>query len=681
MISAIAPTYIPSLSAETHLTLVSIAGTIRCLSMDAVHHAGSGHAGTPMGCADIAAYLYGCFLRHNPKNYKWVNRDRFILSNGHASLLQYTCLHLSGFPLSMDQIKQFRRLHSKTPSHPEYGVTEGVETTTGVDGQGIAHGVGQALGLKLLEARFNRKPFSIFNAKVVVLAGDGCFMEGISHEASALAGHLNLDNLILIYDRNRTCLDGLLSDSTSEDTMKRYLAYGWEVYEMDGHDFADIHRIFSRMKQHQAKPALIIANTIIGKGSPTKAGSYMIHSNPVGDEERAKAKKCLGFPDREFFVPDEVYAFFKKKVSADVAAESDWQREFERWSLTHPDLHRQFQSMMSKTIPDDIEEQLRQLKIPNPVSGRRASHYVLNYLGDLLPGLYGGSADLARSDMTHMVRHSVVTHENFLGKNIKYGVREFGMGGIAIGLAQTDMIIPFVGTFLAFSDYMLSAVRMAALMRLPVVYQFTHDSFFIGQDGPTHQPIEHLIHLRAIPNLNVIRPADANEVRMAWIAALRHRHMGPTAIVLSRQDLPLCEGTDKRYEVGLGRGAYVIKDTKRLDYTLIATGSEVSLALVVSKMLTHRGYGVRVVSMPSWELFDVQSEDYQTTVLGKPRIERISLEAGIETGWHKYVLTGKVIGLSTFGKSGRSEDLAKEFGFTPDQVVERILQPRMRSAL
>jgi transketolase len=670
------PTSMP-LALKKQLTLV--ANAIRGLAIDAVHRAGSGHAGTPMGCAELGAYLYGHFLNYNAYNTHYVNRDRFILSAGHASMLQYACLHFNGI-LSINDLKQFRQLNSKTASHPQYRLTPGVETTTGVDGQGVAHGVGQALGIKLLGARFNRGLYKLYTSKVVVLAGDGCLMEGISHEACSLAGHLKVNNLILIYDQNKTCLDGFSAESCSEDTKKRYEAYGWEVYEVDGHDFDSIHAVFSKLRKEQTKPSLIIADTTIGKGAVTQAGSYFIHSGPLEQQEKEMTKEHLGLPsEKDFFVPPEVYDYFAQQSSKFVYQEADWRKMFDCWKQAYPDLFAEYQKMSAHWLPDDIEKKLSSIQIEESASGRAASGHVLNYLGDILPGLYGGSADLARSDMTHMHQHDVVTATQLQGRNIKYGVREFAMGGIAIGLAQTEMIRPFVGTFLAFSDYMLNAVRMAALMKLPIVYQFTHDSFYIGQDGPTHQPIEHLSHLRAIPNLQVIRPADANEVKMAWLAALKHD--GPTALILSRQELSPCPGTERSFAEGVGRGAYIIKKgATKVDFTLIGTGSEVSLALQVSEILALRGYHARVVSMPCWELFDSQDEAYKEGLFGANSGIKVSIEAAAEIGWHKYVLDGKVISLNTFGKSATAKDLAQEFGFTSESIVEQILKPRSPKA-
>lgn len=646
------------------MDLTRIANTIRGLTIDAVERAGSGHAGTPLGCAELGAYLYGHFLRHHLKNPQWLNRDRFILSAGHASMLQYACLHLGGADLPLEELKRFRQLDSKTPSHPQYGLTEGIETTTGVDGQGVAHAVGQALGLQILGSKFNRPGFTLFDAKVIVLAGDGCLMEGISHEACALAGHLKLPNLIVIYDSNQTCLDGLVSDSTSEDTRKRYEAYGWVVYEIDGHDVEQIHAVFSALRKEQTVPCLVIAKTVIGRGASARAGSYLIHNGALSQEERIQTKEALGFPDTDFYIPPEVSAFFAQKQLADKEKEDAWQALYAEWKKRYPSLHEELEKSKRRLVP--LEASLKQLSMPDPLSGRRASSLVLNYLARELPDLYGGSADLARSDMTHLHDHAVITAECFSGRNIKYGVREFAMGGIAIGLAQTGLIRPFIGTFLAFSDYMLSAIRMAALMRVPVIYQFTHDSIFIGQDGPTHQPIEHLAHLRAIPHLQVIRPADANEVKMAWLAALKYP--GPTALIFSRQELPLCPGTERPFEEGMGKGAYIVRDVDgKPDHILIATGSEVSLALKVAPVLR-----ARVVSMPCWQLFDQQQVSYQKHVLGEQPDRRVSLEAGSEMGWHKYVQTGRVISLSTFGKSARPQDLAKEYGFTAEQVIQRL---------
>lgn len=648
------------------------ANTIRNLSIDCVERAGSGHAGTPMGCAELGAYLYGYFLKYNPKNPEWPNRDRFILSAGHASMLQYACLHLSGFDLSLEDLKNFRQLNSKTPSHPEYGLTPGVETTTGLDGQGIAHGVGQALGLKLLSKRFNTEKFSLYDSKVIVLAGDGCFMEGVSHETCSLAGHLKLDNLIVIYDSNQTSLDGFVTDSCSEDIKKRYEAYHWDVYEVDGHDFDEIHQAFFQLREKQNKPALVIARTVIGKGA-SLAGSYLIHSNPLGIEECSKTKEGMGFPETEFYVPKEIQEYFSIKISKDQFQEESWNQEFQSWKEAYPHLYKEWLAMDLACCSEQLMTQIMSLNLPEGASGRDSSHLVINFLGEVLPGLYGGSADLARSDKTHMHQHSVVSAENFLGRNIKYGVREFGMATMAIGLAQTQKIIPFIGTFLAFSDYMLSPIRMAALMKLKIVYQLTHDSFLIGQDGPTHQPVEQLAHLRAIPHIQVIRPANPHEVKMAWIAALKYQ--GPTAIVLSKQNISADVYSKPSYEESMAKGAYVIKKCEGdiCHFNLLATGSEVALALQVSSLLEKAGWSVQVVSMPCWQIFEAQSADYRHSVLKSKESLKVSIEAAIDHGWHKYVNDGLTISLQTFGRSALASDLAETFGFTAEKITKKIL--------
>ncbi len=661
------------LDPELKAILAKVANTIRGLSMDAVQKADSGHPGLPMGCAELGAYLWGCFLNYNPKDPKWPNRDRFILSAGHGSMLLYSCLHLAGYDLTLDDIKQFRQLHSRTPGHPESLDTVGVETTTGPLGQGLGNAVGQALALKLLGTKFNSPSHKIFDNKVYTLMGDGCIMEGCTSEVSSLAGYLKLDNLIAIYDSNKVTLDGPLKDSCSEDTKARYLAYGWEVYEVDGHNLDAIHAIFTEARQNQKQPRLIIAHTIIGKGSPHKAGTSKAHGSPLGVEEVKETKAALGIPEKDFFVPPEVYEFFKKKLPVDAAREEEWRKTFDNWAKDNPDEFKAFQIMAHRTLPDDLEQKLKSLEIKAPVAGRKASNDVLNFLGELLPFLYGGSADLSVSDLTMMKKYPVVTPGDFLGRNIKFGVREFGMATIATGMAQTGMIVPYIGTFLTFSDYMRNAIRLCALMKEHVIYQFTHDSIFLGEDGPTHQPIEHYAALRAIPQLNVIRPGDANEVKMAWIAALRYQ--GPTALLLSRQNLPDLEQTKVPYSEGVGRGAYIIKKERRKpDYMLVATGSELHLALEVAQELEKLGKAVRVISMPCWELFEKQPPEYKESIFGGDLGRRVSIEAGVDLGWHKYIgRDGIAICMTGFGASAPASDLAREFGFTVDSVLERIL--------
>lgn len=661
------------MDAELKKELGKIANTIRELSMEAVQKANSGHPGLPMGCAEFGAYLYGCVLRHNPKNPHWLGRDRFVLSAGHGSMLLYSCLHLAGFALSMDEIKRFRQLHSITPGHPEYRMTPGVEATTGPLGQGVANSVGQALGLKLLAAKFNTEEFPLFNSKVYCLAGDGCIMEGVSSEASSFAGHLGLDNLVLIYDSNKICLDGPLAECCSEDTKMRYKAYGWDVYEIDGYDLDKMNEVFTLIRDAQKKPALIVMHTVIGKGSPHKSGTHKVHGSPLGAEEVEATKKALGLPEEEFFVPQSVTNFFADKMPKEEALEKKWNEMFRSWSQKNPELAKQFAQMANKELPADLESQLAKIEMKSPLAGRSASQTVLDTLGALLPQLYGGSADLSCSDLTMMKKFEIVTPGHFKGRNIKFGVREFAMAAAAAGLYQTQMITPFVGTFLTFSDYMRNAIRLAALARVQVIYQFTHDSIFLGEDGPTHQPIEHLAELRSIPRVHLIRPADNNEVKMAWLAALKYQ--GPTAIILSRQALPELAATKVPYAAGLGRGAYIVKkESAPPQFTLFSTGSEVSLALDVAVALEKRGKSVRVVSMPCWEIFEAQDDAYKASIVGGNLGKRVSIEAAVSFGWHRWIgPDGIAISMESFGESAPMSDLAAEFGFTVDAILDRLL--------
>lgn len=659
---------------ELKKILEKTANTIRGLSMEAVQKANSGHPGLPMGCAEFGAYLYGVLLKHNPKDSKWLNRDRFVLSAGHGSMLLYSCLHLSGYNLSLDEIKRFRQLRSQTPGHPEYGITDGVEATTGPLGQGVANAVGQALGLKLLAAKFNTEDFTLFDSKVFCLAGDGCMMEGVSSEASSLAGYLELDNLVLIYDANKICLDGPISECLSEDTKLRYEAYGWDVYEIDGYDFDRMNEVFTTIRTTQRRPAFIIMHTVIGKGSPHKAGTSKAHGSPLGTEEVEEVKKILGLPEEDFYIPQAVKNFFNEKLPKDAQLEEEWNRMLRAWEEANPTLARDFHQMVKKELPQDLEAKLRKIEMKSPLAGRAASQLVLDVLGQLLPQLYGGSADLSVSDLTMMKKFELVRPGNFKGRNIKYGVREFAMGAIASGLAEIQMITPFVGTFFTFSDYMRNAIRLAALSKIQVIYQFTHDSIFLGEDGPTHQAVEHLAALRAMPRLHVVRPADNWEVKMSWIAALRYE--GPTAIVLSRQNLPELSQTNVPYDQGVGKGAYILKKegSGASQFTLFATGSEVSLALDVAAALEKQGKSVRVISMPCWQIFEAQTEAYKNSVVGGNLGKRVSIEAGVSFGWHKWIgPDGIAISMETYGESAPHTDLATEFGFTVDSILERLL--------
>ena len=653
--------------------LGKIANGIRTLAIDAVQKADSGHPGMPMGCAELGAFLYGMFLRYNPKNSRWLNRDRVVLSAGHGSMWLYSCLHFAGYNVSMDDIKQFRQIHSITPGHPEFGVTEGVECTTGPLGQGVGNSVGMALGLKILGEKFNRDEAVLFNAKVICVAGDGCMMEGITSEASSLAGHLKLNNLVLVYDANQICLDGPISECLSEDTKLRYRAYGWDVFDLDGYDFDGMEALFSNIRKKQEKPVLIVMRTVIGKGSPHKAGSSKAHGSPLGVEEVLATKEALGLPTEEFYVPQAVYSFFEQKIAKDAQMEEQWNELFRNWALAYPDLASEFEAMQNHDLPDNLEEVLNQIPMKAPLAGRSASQECLNVLGTLLPQLIGGSADLSCSDLTMMKAFPVITPGHFAGRNIKYGVREFAMGTIASGLYLTGMLTPYCGTFFTFSDYMRNAIRLAALAHYQVIYQFTHDSIFVGEDGPTHQPIEQLASLRAMPNLQLIRPADSHEVRMAWLAALRYQ--GPTAIVLSRQKLPDLAATQVPFHQGMARGAYIVKKEKsRPDFTLFATGSEVSLALEVADRLEKMGKEVRVVSFPCWKLFEEQSDEYKDSILEGDIGVRVSIEAASDFGWHKYIgRDGIAICMESFGESAPAADLVQVFGFTNEAIVERLL--------
>lgn len=650
-----------------------IANTIRELSIEAVEKANSGHPGLPLGCAELGAYLYAIELKHNPKNSSWINRDRFVLSAGHGSMLLYSCLHLAGFKLSMKEIKSFRQLHSKTPGHPEVHLTDGVEATTGPLGHGIGNAIGMAIGNKILASKFNTDKYKLFNSKIYSLAGDGCMMEGAVSEASSIAGHLRLDNLVVIYDSNKISLDGPISESTSEDTKARYRSYGWDVFEIDGHDLDAIDATFKEINERQERPVLIVANTIIGKGSPHKAGTHKVHGSPLGKEEVEATKAALNLPKEDFFVSQKIYDYFAKKLEKQKILEDEWNNKFSLWAKENPKLFEEFKKMQTKVLPSNLEEMLRKIAIKSPIATRESSGIVLNFLAENLPFIYSGSADLSCSDKTYLNKFDLITYSNFKGRNFKFGVREFAMGTISNGLALTDAFLPVCGTFLVFSDYMRNAIRIAALSKLHVIYQFTHDSIFLGEDGPTHQSVEHLAGLRAMPNLQVIRPCDANEIKMAWIAALKYK--GPTALILSRQNLKTLIETDVSYEDGLSKGAYIVKKEKnKPDFTIFATGSEVELALEVTSKLIQMDKDVRVVSFPSFDIFEKQSQKYKDSILKGPLGKCVSIEAGVEFGWHKYIgKEGIAISVNTFGVSAPMDDLKEKFNFTVDKIVQELI--------
>ncbi|PCI77553.1 transketolase [Candidatus Aerophobetes bacterium] len=655
--------------------LSKVANTIRQLSMEAVQKANSGHPGLPMGCAEIGAYLYGKRLSYNPKKPLWINRDRLVLSAGHGSIWLYSLLHLSGYKVSIEDLKQFRQLHSITPGHPEYRETPGVEATTGPLGQGIGNAVGQALGLKILGKKFNSSSNPIFDSKVYCLAGDGCLMEGVSNEVSSFAGHLKLNNLVLIHDANKITLDGHLEQCCSEDVIKRYQAYGFDTYTMDGNDLDSIHATFTKIDQDKGdKPIFIDCKTIIGKGSPSKQGSHTAHGSPLGEEEVKKVIKLLDLPEEPFYVEQSVRKFFDAKEKELTNKFSQWEKVYFNWREKNSDFGDLLDQMYERVIDKAVEKEIfEKVVFDEPISGRKASQAVLQVLGKHLPFLYGGSADLSGSDCTMMKDFELITAGDFSGRNIKYGIREFGMATIASGLYQSHFFLPYIGTFLTFSDYMRNGIRLAALSHCHVIYQFTHDSIFLGEDGPTHQPVEHVAALRAMPNLQVIRPADGQEVKGAWLLALRYE--GPSAIILSRQNLPLLEETKKSFEQGVSRGGYIArKEKSKPKFTLFSTGSEMCLAVEVANALEQQGHSCRVISMPCFEAFERQDKEYKQSVVGGDLGQRVCIEAGVRQGWDAYIgIEGISVTVDTFGLSAPASDLAEEFGFTVDAILNRLL--------
>ncbi|RAP33397.1 transketolase [Candidatus Marinamargulisbacteria bacterium SCGC AG-410-N11] len=649
--------------------LQKIANTIRGLSMDAIEAANSGHPGLPLGCAEIGAYLYGKHLNHNPKNPSWLNRDRFILSAGHGSMLLYSCLHLAGFDISLDDLKRFRQLHSPTAGHPEYNEIPGIETTTGPLGQGIATGIGMALGNKIIESRFNLEKTNLLTSKVYILAGDGCMMEGISSEACSFAGHLNLNNVVLIYDSNDICLDGPLEECFSEDVEQRFKSYGWNVKTIDGHSFTDIE---SSLSENSSKPLLIIAKTKIGFGSPNLEGSSEVHGKAMGESEVRLTKEKLGISTKEsFYIDPKVKEFFELKLNDQNNNETQWNLKFNEWLSQNPEKAEEWNNFTTINV-NNLKDELLTLSLDKPMASRASSNKIIQILPHIIPNIYGGSADLSCSDSTYIKDHDFITKKSYLPRNIKYGVREFAMAAIASGLSLHGMILPFVGTFLTFSDYMRNAIRLASLMNLKVIYQFTHDSIFLGEDGPTHQPVEHLASLRCIPNLRVIRPGDSNEVKSAWYTALTEN--GPTALILSRQSLPIVPGSS--FEKS-SKGAYIVSKEKQdsIDYCILTTGSELNLAYQVTQNLEAYGKSVRLVSIPSFEIFDIQSQEYQNSVIEGDISKYCVIEAQTSFGWHKY--TGKNLisfTIESFGKSAPGKDLADYYGFTKESIVKKLLE-------
>lgn len=650
------------------------ANAIRALSMDAVQKANSGHPGAPMGMADIAEVLWRDYLKHNPSNPNFADRDRFVLSNGHGSMLIYSLLHLTGYDLSIDDLKNFRQLHSKTPGHPEYGYTPGVETTTGPLGQGIANAVGFAIAEKVLGAQFNREGHDIVDHNTYVFLGDGCMMEGISHEVCSLAGTLGLGKLIAFYDDNGISIDGEVEGWFTDDTPKRFEAYGWQVIRnVDGHDAEEIKMAIETARKSVDQPTLICCKTTIGFGSPNKQGKEECHGAPLGNDEIALTRANLGWNHGPFEVPAEIYAEWDAK-EAGAAAEAAWNDKFAAYAAAHPELAAEFKRRIAGELPADFAEKAAAYikdvaEKGETIASRKASQNALNAFGPLLPELLGGSADLAGSNLTLWKGCKGVSAEDASGNYMFYGVREFGMSAIMNGIALHGGFVPYGATFLIFMEYARNAVRMSALMKKRVLYVFTHDSIGLGEDGPTHQPIEQLASLRGTPNLDTWRPADAVESAVAWKHAIE-RADGPSALVFSRQNLPH-QPRDAQQLADVARGGYVLKDSAgEPELILIATGSEVGLAVAAYDKLTAAGRKVRVVSMPSTSVFDAQDAAYKQDVLPLQVGARIAIEASHADYWYKYVgLEGRIIGMTSFGESAPAPALFEHFGFTVDNVV------------
>jgi transketolase len=652
-----------------------LANAIRALSMDAVQRANSGHPGMPMGMADIAEALWRGFLKHNPGNPRWPDRDRFVLSNGHGSMLLYSVLHLTGYPLGLDELRNFRQLGARTAGHPEHEPAIGVETTTGPLGQGLANAVGMALAEKLLAAEFNRPGHEVVDHMTWVFAGDGCLMEGISHEACSLAGTWGLGKLVVFYDDNGISIDGEVAGWFTDDTPKRFEAYGWQVIRgVDGHDPDAVLRAIRRAKREKSKPTLVCCKTVIGYGAPNKQGREECHGAALGADEVALARKTLNWPHEPFVVPDDIRAGWDARA-AGKRAESRWRRRFKAYQQAHPEPAAEYLRRMAGELPAGFDAAIAEgaaaaQAAAQPLATRQSSQAVLNAIGARMPELLGGSADLTGSNNTKIKGTHPFARDHADGRYLHYGVREFGMGAIMNGIALHGGFIPFGGTFLVFSDYLRSSLRMASIVEAGSIFVLTHDSIGLGEDGPTHQPVEHLGSLRMIPRLELWRPCDTAETWVAWGAAIRRRHM-PTVLALTRQALPP-QPRDARQLDAICRGGYVLVDCAGTpECILIATGSEVGIAVDAARELTGRGRRVRVVSMPATSVFDAQDAAWRDSVLPPSVTRRIAIEAGTPDGWWRYAGTrGRVIGMTRFGASGKGPDLFRHFGFTAAAVVE-----------
>jgi len=652
----------------------NLANAIRALSMDAVQKANSGHPGAPMGMADIAEVLWNGYLQHNPANPDWADRDRFVLSNGHGSMLIYSLLHLTGYDLSIDDLKQFRQLHSKTPGHPEYGYAPGIETTTGPLGQGITNGVGMALAEKTLAAQFNRPGHDIVDHNTYVFLGDGCMMEGISHESCSLAGTLGLGKLVAFWDDNGISIDGHVDGWFSDDTPKRFEAYGWEVIrDVDGHDAGALSNAIDQARSNQDKPTLICCKTTIGYGSPNLAGTHDCHGAPLGDDEIKLTREALGWSHGPFEIPDDVYAGWDAKQQG-AEQESEWNGRFDAYQSAHPELAAEFKRRMAGDLPADWSEGVARFiaetneKAESPAT-RKASQNTLNGYGPILPEFLGGSADLTPSNLTAWSGSRAITDGELDGNYLSYGVREFAMSAMMNGIALHGGFIPYGGTFLMFSEYARNALRMAALMKQRAIFVYTHDSIGLGEDGPTHQPVEQIATLRMIPNMELWRPCDTLETAVAWKAAVEKKD-GPSCLIFSRQGLPFMARNDDQI-ADVERGGYVLKACDGTAYAIIiATGSEVDLAMKAADQLQQKGRSIQVVSMPCVNRFEQQDAAYQASVLPAAVTARVAVEAGVTAAWYKYA--SSVVGVDRFGESAPADQLFEAFGITVDKVVEAV---------
>lgn len=649
--------------------------TARLLAVDGVQKANSGHPGMPMGAAPMAHTLWSHYMRYNPKNPHWANRDRFILSAGHGSMLQYAYLYLTGYNVTLEDLKQFRQMNSKTAGHPEYGLLDGIEVTTGPLGQGFANGVGMAIAQQHQAARFNKPGFDLFDYKIFAICSDGDMMEGVTSEAASMAGHLQLGNIIYLYDDNHISIEGDTAITFGEDVAKRFEAYHWHVQVVaDGNDLEALSAAVKKAVEETTRPSLIKVRTHIGFGSPNKVDTAGVHGSPLGADEIKLVKQHFGFnPDESFAVPEDVFNYYREAGDRGTLLEAEWDKKFAEYKKKYPELAAQFEEENKGELP---AEWTQDLPVFEPVKGgmatRKASGKVLNAIAAHLPGLIGGSADLSPSTDTNLEKYTSFSATDRLGRNFHFGIREHAMGAALNGMALLPGAIPYGATFLIFSEYMRPPIRLAAIMKIRPIFVFTHDSIGLGEDGTTHQPIEQLVSLRSIPNLIVIRPADANETAQAWRVAIEHK-TGPVVIVLTRQNLPVLDQEKYAKATGLEKGAYILSDAdKKPDVILVATGSEVQLIMEAQSKLKEEGIAARVVSMPSWELFEKQDAAYKENVFPAAVRKRLAVEAGSKLGWQKYVTDeGDVIGMDGFGESAPAETLFKHFGFTVEEVVKR----------